>query len=175
MKVLKYVYDIFPRSLWLVLILINVIAILAFFLSSSASAATYSPYQSVDNSDTVVNNLVNTLVSQEDYDSFKDWFCFCNSQDDYILAYNIDGLSADILHLYTVDSVLSFEKYKDDSFSFTPNQYTIVGNVNGSLGSDIVNSNHDRFIGTLSVVCILVVVLFFVFRNRKRARNSISL
>lgn len=175
MKFIKYIYSIFPRNLWIVLILINVVAIFAFILSSSSDAVSYTPYQSVDNNNNTVNNLVNTLISQEDYDSFKDWYCFCNGQDDYILAYNIEGLSAKILHLYSVDSSLTFEKYSEDSFSFTPNSFTIVGNVDGALGSSIASKQHDNFIGTLSIVSILVVVLFFVFRSRKRAKNTLSL
>ena len=175
MKIIKYIYSIFPRNLWIVLILINVVSIFAFIFSSNSYADSYSPLQSVDNNDNTVNNLINTLINQEDYYSFKDWVCFCNGLDDYILAYNINGTQAQILHLYSIDSSLTFEQFTDDSFSFTPNTFTYVGNIEGSLGSGLVSEQHDNFIDTISIVCILIVVLFFVFRSRKRARNTISL
>lgn len=115
------------------------------------------------------------MLAQDDYNSFEDWVAFYTAPDDLSLFYNIKDGQAARLRLYDVNGSATFEKSIVYDFGYQQNNYTYVGNVAGSLGSATATEGHKSDISTLSIVFLLVVVLFFVFRSRKKSKSYMSL
>ena len=143
--------------------------------SCRASAETFIPVESVTPLSDSCQNLVQTMLSQLDYNSFEDWVSFYTAPDDLSLFYNIKDGSAVRLRLFNVDGSPSFEKSVVYDFGYQQNGYTFVGNVSGSLGSSDASEGHKSDISTYSIVFLLVIVLFFVFRSRKKSISYMSL
>lgn len=143
--------------------------------SCRAHAETFIPVESVTPLSDSCQNLVQTMLSQDDYNSFEDWVSFYTAPDDLSLFYNIDNGQAIRLRLYDVDGSPSFQKTFVYDFGYQQNAYTYVGNVSGSLGSAAAAEGHKSDISTLSIVFLLVVVIFFVFRSRKKSKSYMSL
>ena len=143
--------------------------------SCRAHAETFIPVESVTPVSDSCQNLVQTMLSQDDYNSFEDWLSFYTAPDDLSLFYNIKDGSAVRLRLYDVDGSPAFEKSMIYDFGYQQNNYTYVGNVSGSLGSATAAEGHKTDISTFSIVFLLVVVVFFVFRSRKKSKSYMSL
>lgn len=143
--------------------------------SCKAHAETFIPVESVTPLSDSCQSLIQTMVSQSDYNSFEDWISFYTASDDLSLFYNINNGQAIRLRLYDVDGSHTFEKTVVYDFGYQQNAYTYVGNVSGALGSAVASESHKSDISTLSIVFLLVVVVFFVFRSRKKSKSYMSL
>ena len=156
-------------------ILLIALIIFVIVCSCHAKADTYYPYASILPESDLCKNLVDTMISQSDYNSFLDWVCFYTAEDDLSLFYNISNGQAVRLRLYIVDGSHVFEKSLDYDFGYQQNNKTIVGNVEDSLGSETSTENHLSNIRSICCVFLLVVVLFFVFRSRKKSKSYMSI
>lgn len=151
--------------------------IFIFVFTFNSFAASYSVYSSVSPSTSQVTLLINTAINQKDFSVFKDWICFRTGDYDYSLFYNIDSSSgtARRIRYYATQSGYNniwHLTFNDESnFSYYSNNYTIVGNISDSLGSELYNNYKQNVIFQMVVPAILMTLLFFVFRIRKGRRD----
>lgn len=159
-----------------VIICLSVFFCLIFVLSSLA--ASYTAYSSVTPTTTNINNLINMMINQSDFDLFKDWIGIRTDQYDYSVFYNIDNGKAIRLRYYGIQNGYNIDYYysktNESNFSYNQNYYSIAGNVNNSLASSDYNNYLYQFILKISSVFIVVLFIFFIFKIKKRS-NGISL
>ena len=143
------------------------------FLSVWSLAASYQAYSSVTPSNGNISLLYETMFNQQDYDPKLDWVGIRTGQYDYSVFYNIDNGSAVRLRYYGVQNGYNIDYYysktPETNFSYSRGSYTIVGNTEDSLSCSEYRDDFYQKIMTWSVPFILVVVIFFVFRIRKRS------
>ena len=156
-------------------ILLCALIIFIIVASCRAHAETFIPVESITPLSDSCRNLVDTMLAQSDYDSFKDWVSFYTAPGDLSLFYNIQDGEAVRLRLYDVDGSPTFEKSHVYDFGYQQNGYTYIGNVSGSLGSAAATEGHKSDISTLSIVSLVILVAFFVFRSRKKSKSYMSL
>lgn len=156
-------------------ILLCALIIFIIVASCHAHAETFIPIESLTPLSDSCQNLINTMLAQPDYDSFKDWVAFYTAPSDLSLFYNIADGEAIRLRLHEDYGYPTFTKSIVYDFGFQQNAYTFVGNIDGSLGSAVAAEGHKSDISTISIVFLLVVVVFFVFRSRKKSKSYMSL
>lgn len=146
--------------------------VLIFCFSVVSFSASYSPYASVTSSTSNISMLIETMLNQSDFDVFKDWIGIRTGQYDYSVFYNIDNGNCVRLRYYGVTSGYNVEYYLsktiESNFSYDRGSYTIAGNTQDSLASSSYRSAYYQTILIYTVPFILIVLLFFVFRIRKR-------
>lgn len=140
-------------------------------------AASYSAYSSVTASTSQINILIQSMLNQPDFNPFDDWIGIRTSDYDYSVFYNIKDSSAVRLRYYATSSgyntVWHFAKSEDNNFSFDRGEYTIVGNISDSLGSDSFREYLSHFMLSSCLPLSCVLLIFFIFRIKKR-RGDIS-
>lgn len=153
-------------------------ALFCFIFPLFSFSASYTPYSSVTSSTANIQLLINTMLNQSDFDSFKDWVGMRTGQYDYSVFYNIDQGEVVRLRYYGVQSggslVYYYSKTIENNFSYYRGNYTIVGNTEDSLASADYQDYYSRNIVNLCLPFLLIIVLFFVFRIRKSHRGAIS-
>ena len=152
------------------------LSILFCFLFSLCSLAdSFTAYGSITPSNQNIDNLINWMLNQEDFDLFKDWIGIRTDQNDYSVFYNIENGSAVRLRYYGVQNGYTIDYYYaksiDNNFNYYPGRFSIVGNVDNSISSSTYNSYFYYLVSKIAVCFILVLFIFFVFRIRKRFRG----
>lgn len=137
-----------------------------------SSAVFYTPYASVTPSTSNISMLIQTMINQSDFDPFKDWIAMRNDQYDYSVFYNIDNGHVIRLRYYGVQSgvniIYYYSKTQESNFSYNRGNYTIVGNTEDSLSSEIYNQFVYQNVISIVLPFLLVLFIFFVFRIHKR-------
>ena len=143
------------------------------FFSVLSFAAAYQAFSSVTPSNGNISMLYETMFNQTDYVPSLDWVGIRTGQYDYSVFYNIEDGNCVRLRYYGVQNGYNVDYYysktNETSFSYTRGIYTIVGNTEDSLSCSEYRDDFYQKIMTWSVPFILVVVIFFVFRIRKRS------
>lgn len=144
-------------------------AFFVFIFSVFASASNYTPYGSVTDSSSQVNILYDAYLNFEDFSFENDFLILREDQYSYYLFYG-DLTSSEVSYIryysegsYNSQYLISYGT--DDNFSYTLNNYTVVGTVPGSLALTDHFSN-ERF-NSFRVILILFVILFIfsIFRS----------
>lgn len=146
--------------------------VLIFCFSVGSFGVNYTPYSSVSASTSNISMLIETMLNQSDFNVFQDWIGIRTGQYDFSVFYNIADGSCVRLRYYGVSNGYNvdyyFSKTVESNFSYYRGNYTIVGNTEDSLASSSYRSAFYQQIVVYTVPFILVVLLFFVFRIRKR-------
>lgn len=146
--------------------------VLIFSFSVVSLAVNYTPYASVTSTTGNISMLIETMLNQEDFNVFLDWVGIRTGQYDYSVFYNIDNGNCVRLRYYGVTNGYNVDYYysktTESNFSYNRGSYTIAGNTQDSLASSSYQAAYYQKIMVFSVPFILVVLLFFVFRIRKR-------
>lgn len=141
----------------------------------SVSAESFSAYSSVTENSSQISILLQYLFNQEDFDCFKDFVALRTGDYDYSLFYNIEGGNARRLRYYATSSgynTIWHATISDVSnFSFNSGNYTVVGNVDNSLGSSLYQDYCNRYILKICIPFILVILIFFVWKIKHRNKE----
>ena len=144
-------------------------AFLVMFFPVFSSASNYSPYGSVTDSSSQVNILYDAYLNSDDFSFDNDFLIMRDAQSSYYLFYG-DLTSSEVSYIryysdgsYSSQYLISYGI--DNSFSYSLNNYTVVGTVPGSLALTDHYSNQQH--GSLRTICLIFVIvfIFYVFRS----------
>lgn len=144
----------------------------------TASAATYTPYQGLTDSSSQASLLYGYYRNLDNF-SYDDEFIIMRSgQYDYYLFFG--DLSSDKVNFisYTANTSSGYNQIYEinfgieSNFNYVLNNYSVVGNVPGTVAYSEHNSNFTAFTIQIASYSSLILLIFFVFRNHFKELNS---
>ena len=144
----------------------------------TASAATYIPYQGLTDTSSQASLLYGYYRNLDNF-SYDDEFIIMRSgQYEYYLFFG--DLSSDKVNYisYTANSSSGYNQtYEinigiESNFHFVLNNYSVVGNIPGTVAYSDHNSSFTDFTIQIAAYCSLILFIFFVFRNHFKELNS---
>lgn len=143
-----------------------------------SSAATFMPYSGLTDTSSQVSLLYGYYRNLDTF-SFDDEFIIMRSgQYEYYLFYSYDLSNSTVNYISYIgtssnyNTVYEISVGVENNFSYILNNYSVVGNVPGTVSlSDHYNSNNS-FLSVQAVYIILIFFLFYIFRSNFRELNS---
>ncbi|MBO5395383.1 MAG: hypothetical protein J6A97_00715 [Clostridia bacterium] len=159
---------------------LSLFLVLLFCIGSviTCCAATFTPYQGITNSSSQVSLLYGYYRNLDTF-SYDDEFIIMRSgQYDYYLFYG--DLSSDsvfyISYLGNTQSgyntVYEISMGLEDNFSYVLNEYSVVGNIPGSIAYSEHYSSFTDFTIQIAAFSLLIIFIFYVFRSHIKELNS---
>lgn len=150
--------------------------ILIFVFSVSAHAETISLYASVDDSSGSVNMLGDLMRNDPEYDPFNEYVICRTGERDYRLYFGKDLDEFSICYIYqtsayNVPATLS-RRSVNDGLNINKNGYWYVGNIDGSLASQSIDTYKTNYVLVVLLIVITLFVIFKVFRRHQKTHNQ---
>lgn len=141
-------------------------------------ASSYTVYGNVSQSTSQIQILINALTNDSDWAYTTQWIAFRAGEFDYYLffgAFN-DIFNESQMNYYRYYATSSgynqtwhLEKGYEDDFEFSnPYDYTIVGNVQGSIGSSLYTDYYVEQLKLFFIILIAFALVYFIFRVKRR-------
>lgn len=154
-------------------ILIVFLVIICFLFSCiSAGAATYTPYGGITDSSSQANILYDYYRNLDSFDYNDEFLIMRSGQYDYFLFF-ADSLSDAAVNYisYTQEGSSSYNSNYvlrigiDSDFSYSLNDYTVVGNISGTGAYAEHYSAYNQFLLQIAAFVFLVFFIFSIFRS----------
>lgn len=152
------------------------VVLLTISFSSVAYAETFNLYSNLDDNNQYCNILIDYYYNLSDFDPFNEFVCFRDSQYSYTLVYGKSLNNGDLNYIrYEPAYMNSSSRLSVGSLSslhLNKNNYTYVGNVEGSLTSHQYNDFKLHFLLIIGGFIFLLVFLYKVFKPRFNLHSS---
>lgn len=141
-------------------------------------AATYTPYQGLTDSSSQASLLYGYYRNLDTF-SYDDEFIIMRSgQYDYYLFYG--DLSSDSVFYISYrgntqsgyNTVYEISMGLEDNFSYVLNEYSVVGNIPGTIAYSEHYSSFTDFTIQIVAFSLLILFIFYVFRSHIKELNS---
>lgn len=158
---------------------IFVVVILIFSLSLTSFAASYIPYSGLTDSSSQAS-LLYGLYSNLDTFDFNDEFIILRSdQNAYYLFYADDLSSRSVNYISYIgtsssgyNTVYEINFGVENNFSYVLNNYSVVGNIPGSVAMAQYDSSYDNYILRIGFYSFLSLFIFYIFRSHFKELTS---
>lgn len=130
-----------------------------------AYSESFSLYGNLDDSNQYCNILIDYYYNLPEFDPFLEYVVFRNDQYKYTLVYGKDLTKDNLKYIQYTQSYLnnpsSLSTGSLSSLSLIKNNFTYVGNVEGSLTSNQFNEYKYKF---LFIIGGFLFLLFFIYK-----------
>lgn len=136
-----------------------------------SSAATYTPYQGISDTSSQASLLYGYYRNLDTF-SYDDEFIIMRSgQYEYYLFYADDLSSSTVNYISYIGTTNNYNTtYEisfgiENNFQYILNNYSVVGNVPGTVSISEHFSSYNSFLINQAVYVIIMFLVFYIFRN----------
>lgn len=152
-------------------LLLCIVLIFIFIFPSLA----FSIYGNVTPTTSQIVILTEAMINDDNFNSREPWVAARTSEYEYTIYYNIDFDESEAnYYKYSAigsgyQNVWNLTSGNTSNFSM-PNtfNYTVVGNVEGSLYSELYNNYKSNYYRNFFIIFIFFILAYFIFRIRKK-------